>query len=120
QRARRRPKDGPTVGVVATSTQDKCGQAHHARGPDRPTAGQPFQPFGVLAVNPVPQPLPVRPAAPGSGLALCPPSGTDVIAGMRRAALASHAFAAAARNSRADKSVRVIATAIDPTMPRWP
>ena len=47
------------------------------------------------------------------------PSGTDVIAGMRRAALASHAFAAAARNSRADKSVRVIATALKTSILRW-
>jgi len=38
---------------------------------------------------------------------------------MRRAALASFAFAAAARSPRADKSVRVITTAIETSMLRW-
>ena len=72
------PAHHPVCGRVGTLAHHARGfrllsRAQARRGPDRATAGQPFQPFGVVAVNPVPQPLPVRPAAPGGGFALCPP-----------------------------------------------
>ena len=41
------------------------------------------------------------------------PSSTSAIASIRRAAFESFAFDAASLSSRADKSVRVIATAIE-------
>ncbi len=47
-------------------------QARSRRRPGQAMAGQPFQPFGVADVNPIPQPLPVGPATPGGSFALCP------------------------------------------------
>ena len=47
------------------------------------------------------------------------PSMTSASASIRRAAFASAAFAAAARSARADRSVRVIATAIETSIFRW-
>jgi hypothetical protein len=63
-------------------------------------------------VNPIAQRLPVHAAGLGSAPA-GHPSSTSAIASIRRAALESFAFDAANLSSRADKSIRVIATAIE-------
>ena len=70
-------------------------------------------------MNPVAQHLPVQPAGLGGGLAVPPPSITSAIASMRLAAFASFAFDAEARSSRAERSIRVIVTAIETSMLRW-
>lgn len=69
-------------------------------------------------MDPVAQGLPVH-SQLSAAVLRSTPSSTGAIASMRRAALASFAFDAAARSARADISVRVIATAIEPPMLRW-
>ena len=93
-------------------------RARSRRGPGRAAVRQPLQPFGVVAVNPVRSVCRSMPQLSAAVLRSTP-SSTNASASMRRAALASFAFAAEARSSRAEKSVRVIATAIETSMLRW-
>jgi hypothetical protein len=71
--------------------------------------------FGALAMNPARsacRSIPQRPAA----VLRSTPSNTRAIADIPRAAVASFAFAATARSWCAESSVRVIETAISPSM----
>ncbi|MCA3447714.1 MAG: hypothetical protein INF93_13515 [Rhodobacter sp.] len=117
------PAHHPVCGKIRTLAQHArkfclLRRAQSRRGVGRATAGQPFPPFGSVAVNPIPQRR--RSIAQLPAAALRPlPSSTSAIASMRRAALASFAFDAAARSPRAGTSVPVIATAIKTNMLRW-
>jgi hypothetical protein len=86
--------------------------AQQRRRPSPATVRQPLQPFGVEAVNPIAQRLPVHAAGLGSAPA-GHPLQHHAIASIRRAAFESFTFDAASLSSRADMSVRVIATAIE-------